>query len=119
MSGDAAVIVENPPQEKKQRQPQRSDTKPKVQPPYAVVVFNDDQHTVEYVIETFAKVFGYSLEKGYTLAMQIHTEGKAIVWSGPLEVAELKREQIRSVGPDFFGGKKVDFPLAVTIEPLP
>ena len=49
---------------------------------------------------------------------QIHTAGRGIVWSGALEVAELKRDQIRSAGPDFYAMKKVDLPLNVTIEPL-
>jgi hypothetical protein len=34
-------------------------------------------------------------------------------------VAELKRDQIRSTGPDFYAAKKVEFPLGVLIEPLP
>jgi ATP-dependent Clp protease adaptor protein ClpS len=119
MNDDAAVAVESPPQPKQRRSEHTAGAKPKKQPPYAVVVFNDDQHSFQYVIETFAKVFGYPLEKSYSLALQIHTEGKGIVWSGPREVAELKRDQIRSVGPDFHAEKKVEFPLGVTIEPLP
>lgn len=42
-----------------------------------------------------------------------------MVWSGSKEVAELKRDQVRSAGPDFYAAKKVEFPLGVTIEPLP
>jgi hypothetical protein len=41
----------------------------------------------------------YPLEKSHTLAVQIHNAGKGIVWSGAKEVAELKRDQIRSAGP--------------------
>lgn len=96
-----------------------SEPTPKKQPPYAVIVLNDEEHTFDYVIETFQKVFGYPLEKCYELALQIHFSGKGIVWSGSLEVAELKRDQIRSSGPDFYALKKVDFPLGVTVEPLP
>ena len=119
MTDDTVVTVESPPEPKPQRRKQPSDAKPKVQPPYAVVVLNDDQHSFQYVIDTFMKVFGYPLEKGYSLALQIHTEGKALVWSGAREVAELKRDQIRSAGPDFYAEKKVEFPLGVTIEPMP
>jgi hypothetical protein len=65
---------------------------------------------------------------------QIHFRGRSIVWSGAKEVAELKRDQIRSAGPDFYARKKdqirsagpdfyarkkVEFPLGVLIEPLP
>ena len=101
------------------RKKQPADAKPKQQPPYAVVLFNDEEHTFQYVIETLMKVFGYPQEKSYTLTLQIHTDGKGIVWSGTRELAELKRDQIRSAGPDFYAAKKVDFPLKVTIEPLP
>ena len=111
--------VETVPRSAERRKKQRAGAKPKKQPPYAVVVFNDEEHTFEYVIETLMKVFGYPQEKSYSLTLQIHNEGKAIVWSGSREVAELKRDQIRSAGPDFYAGKKVDFPLRVTIEPLP
>ena len=124
MSDDAGLAVENPPVEaaptpKERRKEQPADAKPKKQPPYAVIVFNDEEHTFEYVIETLMKVFGYPLEKSYALTLQIHTEGKVIAWSGVREVAELKRDQIRAAGPDFYGTKKVDFPLTATVEPLP
>jgi len=96
-----------------------ADAAPRRQPPYAVVLFNDDEHTFLYVIETLMKVFGYPLEKCYSLTLKVHNEGKGIVWSGAREVAELKRDQIRSAGPDFYAANKVTFPLRVTIEPLP
>ena len=67
----------------------------------------DREGTFEYVIETFTKVFGYPHEKSLALALQIHTAGRGVVWSGALEVAELKRDQLRSAGPDFYAAKKV------------
>jgi ATP-dependent Clp protease adaptor protein ClpS len=96
-----------------------SKDKPKPQPPYAVIVFNDDEHSFQYVIDTFSKVFGYPREKSFSLAVAIHNAGRGIVWSGTRELAELKRDQIRSCGPDFHATAKVTFPLGVTIEPLP
>ena len=106
-----------PPEEKKKESPQKG--KPQLLPPYAVVVLNDDEHTFQYVIDTFRKVFGYSMSKCLLLAMLIHTAGRAAVWTGPKEVAELKRDQIRSAGSDFYAQKKVGYPLGVVIEPLP
>ena len=61
----------------------------------------------------------YRQEKSFALTLQVHNEGNGIVWSGSLEVAELKRDQIRSAGPDFYATKKVEFPLKATVEPLP
>jgi ATP-dependent Clp protease adaptor protein ClpS len=119
MSDGISVAVESPPIPERRQREESGEQEPKKQPPYAVVVFNDEEHTFQYVVETFQKVFGYPPEKGFTLAMQIHLAGKGIVWSGSQEVAELKRDQIRSAGPDFYAVKKVEFPLGVTIEPLP
>src|SRR5580658_6912747 len=125
MSDDTSIalesppVVEIPPPPKQRRKKQPSDARPKQQPPYAVVLFNDEDHTFQYVIETLMTVFGYTEEKCYALTLQIHTDGKGIVWSGSQEVAELKRDQIRSAGPDFYAAKKVDFPLKVIVEPLP
>jgi ATP-dependent Clp protease adaptor protein ClpS len=114
MNGAVSTAVETPPvEEELPRQ------RPKRQPPYAVVLFNDDEHTFQYVVETLMKTFGYPVEKSCDLTMQVHNAGRGIVWSGCLEVAELKRDQLRSAGPDFYAMKKVDFPLGVTIEPLP
>lgn len=91
----------------------------KRQPPYAVIVLNDDAHTFDYVITGFQKVFGYNVQKSFTLAKEINDKGRAIVWVGTLEVAELKKEQIESLGPDNYASRKVDFPLGVELEPMP
>lgn len=108
------ATVETPAADKK-----AEASKPRPLPPHAVVVLNDEEHSFDYVIETFQKVFGYSLEKCYLLALAIHTEGRGIVWSGSKEVAELKRVQVRSAGPDIYATKRVDWPLGVSVEPLP
>jgi ATP-dependent Clp protease adaptor protein ClpS len=113
-TNSAAVAVDEP-----EGRTEPSRTKPRPLPPHAVVVLNDDAHSFAYVIEAFQKVFGYATEKSFTLAMQIHTQGRGIVWSGSKEVAELKRDQLRSVGPDLYAESRVDWPLGVVIEPLP
>lgn len=97
----------------------KDKTRTKTQPPYAVVVINDDVHTFAYVILCFQKVFGYDIQKCTQLAMTIHEAGRAIVWSGALEIAELKKEQIEGMGPDHEARQKCDFPLKVELEPLP
>jgi ATP-dependent Clp protease adaptor protein ClpS len=119
VTDQAAVAVESPPQIERERKKEPSAARPKKQPPYAVVLLNDDEHTFQYVVETLGKVFGYPLEKCYTLTAQVHHQGRGIVWSGTRELAELKRDQIRSAGPDFYAAKKVEYPLGVTVEPLP
>ncbi len=119
MTDSAAAVFEGPPQIGKERKKEPAEAKPKKQPPYAVVLLNDDEHTFQFVVETLGKVFGYPLEKCFTLTEQVHHQGRGIVWSGTLELAELKRDQIRSAGPDFYAAKTIEFPLGVTVEPLP
>jgi len=72
----------------------------KRQPPYHVVLINDDDHTYEYVIEMLKALFGHPVEKGYQLAKIVDTKGRAIVCTTSLERAELKRDQIHAYGPD-------------------
>ena len=83
-----------------------------------MIVLNDDLHSFQYVMDTFAKVFGYPREKCYSLTLHIHQHGQGVVWSGTRELAELKRDQIRGAGPDFHAEKKVGFPLGVRIEAM-
>lgn len=97
----------------------QSLTKPKTQPPYAVIIHNDESHTLLYVIELLQRVCGHSRPNAVELTYSVHLVGQATVWTGNLEVAELKRDQIRGFGPDFYAERPVRFPLGVTIEPLP
>ena len=74
--------------------------KVKRQPPYNVILMNDDEHSVEYVVTLCQKIFGHPVEQGLAFAKEVHETGRAILWTGALELAELKQEQIHSVGPD-------------------
>lgn len=109
VEGNVAVLGEK----------EQAKSKPKRQPPYAVIVHNDNEHTWAYVTEILERVCGHDYQRAYLLTSQVHHTGRAIVWTGVLEVAELKRDQIRGFGPDFYARATVHFPLGVTIEPLP
>lgn len=76
------------------------EQKTKRQPPYHVVLHNDDDHSFDYVIVMLQQLFGYPPEKGYQMAMEVHTKGRVIVDTTSLERAELKRDQIHAFGPD-------------------
>jgi ATP-dependent Clp protease adaptor protein ClpS len=95
------------------------DTRTRRQPPYAVVLHNDDVNGFDYVVGVLQKVFGYALQKAYQLTLQAHRSGRSIVWSGSLEVAELKADQIRSCGPDPVQASAGAQPLRVSVEELP
>jgi len=113
--------VAEPPAAQGKLRPKTADPKrdPKPQPPYAVVVLNDDDHTYPYVIDTLCRVCHHPAERAFQLARQIDQTGRAVVWSGTLEVAELKRDQIRGMGPDFYAEHVVTYPLGVVLEPMP
>jgi len=74
--------------------------KPKRQPRYNVILWNDNFHSYEYVIEMLQKLFGYPIEKGYGMAKEVDTSGRVIVLTTTREHAELKRDQIHAYGPD-------------------
>lgn len=78
----------------------REEQQVKLQPPYHVILMNDDDHTYEYVIEMLKALFGYPVEKGFLLAEEVDRTGRAIVCTTTLERAELKQEQIHAYGPD-------------------
>jgi ATP-dependent Clp protease adaptor protein ClpS len=64
-----------------------------------VIVLNDDHNTFDHVAKTLARVIpGTSLDKGYAFADQIHGSGRAIVWTGQREPAELYWEQLSEAG---------------------
>jgi ATP-dependent Clp protease adaptor protein ClpS len=89
----------------------------KRQPPYNVILLDDDYHTFEYVIGMLQKLFGYPRERGFQLAMEVHTSGRVIVLTTSKEHAELKQEQIHAFGPDEFSSKECVGSMTAVIEP--
>jgi ATP-dependent Clp protease adaptor protein ClpS len=74
--------------------------RPKRQPRYNVVLWNDDDHTYVYVIQMVMELFGYPAEKGYQIALEVDKRGRAVVLTTTKEHAELKRDQIHAYGKD-------------------
>ncbi|MCS6977827.1 MAG: ATP-dependent Clp protease adaptor ClpS [Gemmatales bacterium] len=91
MSMDTVTLPETKTKEK---------PKQKRQPPYHVILLNDDDHTYEYVIRMLGALFGYPPEKAFLLAREVDTKGRVIVDTTTKERAELKRDQIHAFGPD-------------------
>jgi ATP-dependent Clp protease adaptor protein ClpS len=66
---------------------------------WRVIVLNDNHNTFDHVARTLARVVpGVTIDQGYSIADQIHNSGRAVVWTGPKEVAELYWEQLHSAG---------------------
>src|SRR5580704_17686268 len=95
----------------------RLEERTKRQPPYNVVLLNDDDHTFEYVITMLQQLFGYPREKGYQMALEVHTTGRVNVLTTSMEHAELKRDQIHAFGPDPLSLKECVGSMSAVIEP--
>ncbi len=66
---------------------------------WRVIVLNDDHNTFDHVATTLARFIpGVTVEQGYSMAERIHASGRAIVWSGQQEPAELYWEQLKDAG---------------------
>jgi ATP-dependent Clp protease adaptor protein ClpS len=88
-------------------------------PPYHVIIGNDDHHSMDFVVDVLRKVLGITLEAAMQLMMEAHTKGRAVIWTGPKEVAELKAEQVHTFH-EIREPSRVDLgPLDCTIEPAP
>ena len=98
----------------------KSKANPKKKPPrkaprYHVILWNDDDHTYEYVIDMMQKLFGHPRERGLQIAKEVDSQGKAICFTTALEHAELKRDQIHAYGPDARSEKSAGS-MSATIE---
>ena len=78
----------------------KSDSRPKRQPRYHVILWDDDDHSYHYVIHMMQKLFGHSIEQGFEVAKEVDNSGRAICLTTTMEHAELKRDQIHSFGKD-------------------
>ena len=97
----------------------REETKQRLLPPYHVIIANDDDHSMDFVVDVLRKVLGAPLERALQLMLEAHTTGRAVIWTGPKEVAELKAEQVLTYHEKRDRDQKDLGPLTCTIEPAP
>lgn len=63
---------------------------------WKVIVLNDNHNTFDGVARVLSRYIpGIDLISGYALADRIHNKGRAIVWVGHQEAAELYWEQLK------------------------
>jgi ATP-dependent Clp protease adaptor protein ClpS len=76
------------------------------EPPYKVILHNDDYTPMEHVIAVLQKVIPrMSVRRAVEIMMEAHTKGKAVATKCHKELAELYEEGLRAEG------------LIATIEP--
>ncbi|MDH3719554.1 MAG: ATP-dependent Clp protease adaptor ClpS [Planctomycetota bacterium] len=86
--------------EPKRKRRSRPDKRVHRQPRYHVLLWDDDDHSYNYVIDMLQELFGYQVEQGFQLAEEVDNRGKAVVLTTTREHAELKRDQIHAYGHD-------------------
>lgn len=112
MSEYGSVAVAEPTIKEKVNQ----DKKSKRQPRYHVILWDDDEHSYEYVILMMRQLFAHSLEKGFQIAKRVDSDGRAVCLTTTKEHAELKRDQIHSFGKDILIERCVGS-MSASIEP--
>lgn len=69
-------------------------TSNEIQMPWNVVVHNDPVNLMSYVTMVFQRVFGYPRERAEKHMLEVHHNGRSILWSGVRERAELYVQQL-------------------------
>lgn len=78
---------------------------------YKVIYLNDNQTTMEFVIETLVEFFDYTAQTAIQITEDIHSAGSAVVAVLPYEIAEQKGIEVT------VHARHNDFPLQVKLEP--
>ena len=94
------ATVEEPLVETIRRRRAQRNARPRQQPRYHVVLWDDNDHSYEYVVEMLRQLFGHPMEKGFLIAKEVDSRGRAICLTTTKEHAELKRDQIHAYGRD-------------------
>ena len=63
-------------------------------PMFRVIYLNDNQTTMEFVVESLVEFFDYTLETAEQITVDIHETGSACVAVLPYEIAEQKGTEV-------------------------
>lgn len=74
----------------------RTDETTTLDIPWNVIVHDDPVNLMGYVTLVIMKIFGYDEKKAAILMMQVHRQGRSIVWSGEREKAEFYTQQLQA-----------------------
>lgn len=82
------------------RRREKKDERRKRQPRYHVILWDDEDHSYDYVIRMMQELFFHPPEAGFVIAREVDKTGRAICMTTTMERAELKRDQIHAYGKD-------------------
>lgn len=79
-----------------------SETETLVKPAlnWKVVLFNDEEHTYDYVVEMLTQVCKLSRENAFRCAVEVDMTGRTIVFYGTRQDCEATQGKITAYGPD-------------------
>lgn len=63
-------------------------TETQLQDQWHVVVLNDPVNLMSYVVMVFKKVFGYDETRARKHMLEVHEQGRSVLWTGVREQAE-------------------------------
>ena len=63
-------------------------TATEVERPWNVIVLNDPVNLMSYVVMVFRRVFGFNAEKARKHMLEVHQQGRSLLWTGEREKAE-------------------------------
>jgi len=78
---------------------------------FKVVYLNDNQTTMEFVIESLIEFFDYNTETAVKITEDIHVGGQATVAVLPFEIAEQKGHEV------LHSARSQNYPLQIEIRP--
>lgn len=99
-------------------QSKQTDSQRKKQPRYHVILWDDDDHSYDYVVLMMRQIFHHSYSKGFDIAKTVDSNGRAICLTTTREHAELKRDQIHAFGRDLLI-ERCKGSMTASIEPVP
>jgi len=73
-----------------------SQTDADLDTPWNVIVFDDPVNYMGFVTLVLRRVFGYSTDVAEKLMLEVHEQGKSVVWTGVREKAEFYVQQLQS-----------------------
>ena len=74
---------------------------------------------MEFVVGVLCKVLGCAIERAFQFMIEAHETGRAIIWTGTKEVAELKAKQIHTFPEVRVSDGAQLGPVGCVIEPAP
>ena len=80
-------------------------------PMFKVIYLNDNQTSMEFVVESLMEFFSYNTDTAVQITENIHNTGAAVVAVLPYEIAEQKGGEVT------LSARQQNYPLQVKLEP--